>query len=251
VSFSVGIGTNKTVARIASRVKKPAGQVVVPNGQEASFLSPLPVGWLEGIGPEMRETLELAGVQTMGALARAPLDALQLALGRQALRWQRRAQGVDEDPVRPRVAEGPRWRESVEFPEEAWEEQRILLELRKLLERLMTRVRAQGVEMRRLTLALRYTDREESEHSLTLGQPTDLESDVEPYIEGLLRAAWKRRVRLRMVALLASRIYSPTPQLSLFAEPKKESGALRRLAVTVDALRLKYGVEVIQRGVKS
>lgn len=248
VSFSAGIASNKTVARIASRMRKPAGQMIVPPGQEATFLAPLPVGWLEGIGAETRETLELAGVRALGALARAPLDALQLALGRQALRWQRRAQGVDEEPVRPRSANAPRWREITEFPEEAWDEPLILATLRSMLERLMARVRQENVEARRLTLLLRYTDREESAHSFTLAHPTDLEADFEPSLAALLRAAWKRRVRLRAVFLSAGKIYRPSAQLSLFAEPKRESGALRRLAVTMDSLRRKYGETVIRRG---
>jgi DNA polymerase-4 len=251
VTFSAGIGANKTVARIASRMRKPAGQYVVPAGSEALFLAPMPVRWLEGIWTETRETLELAGVRTLGALARAPLDALQLALGRQALRWQRRAQGVDEDPVQPRQAQGPRWKETAVFPEEEWEEARITFVLRNLLEKLMARVREHGVEARQITLGLRYTDREETAHSITLAHPSDLECDFEPLLPALLHDAWKRRVRLRMVSLSASRIYAPTAQLSLFAETKRESGELRRLAVAVDHLRQKYGVEVIRRGIKS
>jgi len=248
ISFSAGIASNKTAARIAARLRKPAGQVEVPLGGEGAFLAPLPVGWLEGLGGDMIETLELAGVRTLGSLARAPLDALELALGKHALRWQRRAQGVDEEPVRPRSASAPRWREAVEFPEEAWEEPRILAAIKKRLETLLERARREGVEARRLTLGLVYTDRGESSQSLTLAQPTDLECDFEPSLPALLRAAWRRRVRLRGLTVTLSGIYQPSQQLSLFPEPKRESGALRRLAAAIDDLRKKYGENVIRRG---
>lgn len=251
VSVSAGIASNKTVARMAARWRKPAGQVIVPAGSERAFLAPFPVSWLEGIGEEARQTLELAGVRTLGALARAPLDALQLAVGRQALGWQRRAQGVDEDPVLPRSQNAPRWREVEEFAEEAWDEQLLLLKLRKLLERLMARARRENLEARRLTLTLRYIDREEASHSLTLTRPSNLELDFEPLLPGLLSTAWRRRVRLRAVALTLSRIYRPSPQLELFAEPKRASGALGRLAAAIDALRRRYGEHVISKGLSA
>jgi DNA polymerase-4 len=248
ISFSAGIAGNKTAARIAARLRKPAGQVEVPHGKEGVFLAPLPIGWLDGLGAEGIETLKLAGVCTLGALARAPLDALELALGKRALRWQRRAQGVDEEPVRSRSAGAPRWREAVEFPEEAWEESAILASLKKRLETLLARARSERVEARKLTLTLVYTDRDESRHTLTLAHPTDLECDFESSLPSLLRSAWRRRVRLRAFSLTLGGLYQPSLQLSLFPEPKRESGALRRLAVAIDDLRKKYGEKAIRRG---
>lgn len=248
VSISTGIAANKTVARIASRLRKPNGAVTVAPGKEASFLAPLPIHWLDGIAYATRDTLELAGVRTLGALALAPIDALELALGRDALKFQRRAQGVDETPVRPRDATQAHWRESLDFPEEVWDEPLILRSMQLLLDRLMASVRRQQVEARRLTLLLRYTDREESSASLSLSHPSDLDTDFLPLLPSLLSTAWRRRVRLKALTLSVGRIYQPSAQLSLFAEPKRESGALHRLAVTMDSLRRRYGEGVIRRG---
>ena len=237
VSISTGLGGNKTVARIASRLRKPGAQIAVPRGGEAAFLSPLPLHWLPGLGDELRATLEIAGMRTIGQLAHAPLDALQLAAGRTALTLQRRAQGIDEDPVRPKPAADPTWREFIEFDEDVWDEPQLIATLRKLLERLMTRVRAAGIEIRRLTLALRYTDRGESERTLTLSEPTALEIDIEPSLPGLLRGAWTRRVRLRAMTLRASRIYQPSAQLSLFGQPTARRPEALALAQAIDRLR--------------
>jgi nucleotidyltransferase/DNA polymerase involved in DNA repair len=248
ISISTGLGGNKTVARIASRLRKPAAQMAVPRGGEAVFLSPLPLRWLPGVGDELRATLEIAGVRTIGQLAHAPLDALQLAVGRNALALQRRAQGVDEDPVRPKPAADPTWREFVEFEEDVWDEPQLLATLRKLLERLMTRVRAAGIEIRRLTLSLRYTDRDESERSLMLAEPTALELDIEPSLPGLLRGAWTRRVRLRAMTLRASRLYQPSPQLTLFGPPAARRPEALALACAIDRLRKVYGEGIVNRG---
>ena len=237
VSISTGLGGNKTVSRIASRLRKPGAQITVPGGEEAAFLSPLPLRWLPGLGDELRATLEIAGVRTVGQLAHAPLDALQLAVGRNALALQRRAQGIDEDPVCPKPAADPTWREFIEFDEDVWDEPQLLATLRKLLERMMTRVRAAGIEIRRLTLTLRYTDRDESERTLTLNEPTALEIDIEPSLASLLRGAWTRRVRLRAMTLRASRIYQPSAQMSLFGQPTARRPEALALAQAIDRLR--------------
>jgi len=246
VSLSAGLGTNKTVARIAARLRKPGAQLAVPPGGEAAFLAPLPVGWLAGVGADTRATLEVAGLPTVGDLARAPIDALQLVLGRGALPLQRRAQGVDEEPVRPKSPEDQGRRETAEFGEDIWEEPLVLGTLRAMLERLMARVRAEGVEARRLTLALRYTDREESERSVNLPEPSGLETDFLPCLPDLLRTAWSRRVRLRAVTLRAGRIYRPSPQLSLFAGEGHANGVMLQRAI--DALRRAYGESAVIRG---
>jgi DNA polymerase-4 len=246
VSLSAGIATNKTVARIAARLRKPGAQLTVAPGGEAGFLAPLPVGWLPGVGREMRSTLEVAGLVTLGDLAHAPLDALALVLGRDALRLQRRAQGVDEEPVRPKPEEDQSRRETLEFAEDVWEEPVVQAKLKFMLESLMARIREEGVEVRRLTLALRYTDREEAERSVNLPEPTALDTDFLPCLPDLLRSAWSRRVRLRAVTLRAGRVYRPSPQLALFSEEGQAKGL--PLQVTIDRLRRIFGPSAVIRG---
>jgi DNA polymerase-4 len=245
VSLSAGLATNKTVARVAARLRKPGAQLVVPPGREAEFLAPLGVGWLPGVGGELRSTLEVAGIATVGDLARAPIDDLALVAGRGALTLQRRAQGVDEEPVRSMPAVDPNRKETAEFSEDIWEEPRVLEMLKGMIERLMARVRASQIEVRRLTLALRYTDREESERSVNLAEPTALETDLFPHLPELLRSAWGRRVRLRAVTLRVGRVYRPSPQLELFGEGHASGVPLQ---LTIDRLRRAFGESAVMRG---
>ncbi|MCC7176275.1 MAG: DNA polymerase IV [Bryobacterales bacterium] len=246
VSLSAGLATNKTVARIAARLRKPGAQLVVPPGGEAGFLAPLGVGWLPGVGGELRSTLEVAGIATVGDLARAPVDDLALIAGRGALALQRRAQGVDEEPVRPKPADDPCRKETTEFAEDVWETPRVLETLKVMLERLMARVRAGGIEVRRLTLALRYTDREESERSVNLAEPTALETEFFLRLPELLRSAWSRRVRLRAVTLRVGRVYRPSPQLGLFSEDRPAGGL--PLQAAIDRVRRMFGESAVMRG---
>lgn len=249
VSLSTGIAANKLVSRLAARAGKPGGRIVVPAGRERAFLAPLPVEALPGLNRELLEALELAGIRTLGQLASAPVDALGAVLGRRALPLVRQAQGVADEPVGARgrsPEEG--WTERVEFPEDAWEERLLLAALRGMLERVMAQVRAAGVEVRRLTLELRYTDRAESRCSLDLPEPSCTEDDALPRLPGLLRDAWTRRVRIRAMTLRAGRVYRPGAQLELFDADPGERERRRRVAAVLDALRGRFGPRALVRG---
>ncbi len=103
---SIGVGTSKTVAKIASDREKPGGLVVVAPGEEAAFLGPLPIRLLPGVGPRGEARLQAAGVKTIGDLAALGDDALPLlAAGRTGRELRRRARGDDPRTVDPEPAE--------------------------------------------------------------------------------------------------------------------------------------------------
>jgi len=249
VSISTGIAANKLVSRLAARAGKPGGRIVVPPGRERAFLSPLPAAALPGLSREALEALDLAGIRTIGQLAAMPLEALGAVLGRRALPVLRQAQGVADEPVgvrRKSAEEG--WSERIEFPEDVWQEPLLLAALRGMLERVMAQVRAAGVEVRRLTLELRYTDRAESRYSLDLPEPSCTEDDALPQLPALLERAWTRRVRIRAMTLAAGRIYRPGAQMELFAMRAEERERRRRVAALLDGLRARFGPDALVRG---
>ena len=79
---SVGVATNKLVAKVASDLRKPDALVIVPPGEEAEFLAPLPVTRLWGVGPRVRQALADYGVTTIGQLAAVPDETLRRRFGR-------------------------------------------------------------------------------------------------------------------------------------------------------------------------
>lgn len=248
VSISTGVAANKMVARLAARVCKPGGHMVVAAGRERLFLAPLPAAALPGLDREAAAALEVAGIRTIGQVAAMPLEALAAVVGRRALPVIRRAQGVAEEPVAPRRQTGEGWSERVEFAEDVWDEQVLLATLRRMLERLLAGVRAAGVEARRLALGLRYTDRAESRYSVDLSEPSALEDDMLPLLPRLLAGAWTRRVRLRALTLSACRVYRPGAQLELFAPAGAEGEKRRKLAAVLDLVRRQHGARAVMRG---
>jgi DNA polymerase-4 len=96
---SFGVATNKLVAKIATNVGKPRGLIVVPPGQEAAFLAPLPMDMLWGAGPKTRARLAELGLRTIGDIAAWPAADLERRLGAAGLDLARHARGQDDRPV--------------------------------------------------------------------------------------------------------------------------------------------------------
>src|SRR5579883_3359891 len=96
ITVSEGIGINKLVSQIASKLNKPAAFAEVRPGQEIPFLHPLPNKWLPGIGPKTAVRLNSAGLACIGQIAGTPLDMLSLLMGSMARTMRDYANGIDE-----------------------------------------------------------------------------------------------------------------------------------------------------------
>jgi len=99
LSVSVGISSNKMLAKQVSDWAKPEGVTVLWPEQVAERLSPRPVGDLYGVGPRLASRLTRMGVDTIGALATMPIARLRDEIGQAAATLARRARGQDDGPV--------------------------------------------------------------------------------------------------------------------------------------------------------
>lgn len=95
ISCSIGLGSSKSVAKVASNMEKPHGITVVWPGTEAQFLAPLPVGEMSGVGPVAQRRLKQFGIRTLRDLAAADEAALQGVFGKNAQLMRDRARGID------------------------------------------------------------------------------------------------------------------------------------------------------------
>ncbi len=97
--ISIGVGCSKSIAKLASDLSKPDGCLIVKPGTEASFLQPLPVGRISGVGPHTRERLERLGLSTVGQLASADPADLERTFGKHGRQLWMLANGQDDRPV--------------------------------------------------------------------------------------------------------------------------------------------------------
>ncbi|MEM7518003.1 MAG: DNA polymerase IV, partial [Planctomycetota bacterium] len=99
--LTIGVGTNKILARLAGKLAKPGGIAEIWPGAEEAFLRHLPVEHLPGVGHRITPLLERFGVQTVGQLRLASRELLFASFGSNGLQLFDRARGIDTDPVEP------------------------------------------------------------------------------------------------------------------------------------------------------
>lgn len=249
ISVSEGIGSNKLVSQIASKLRKPAALVQVLPNQERSFLRPLPVRWLPGIGPKGSERLHRAGLTRIGQVAATDVDCLALLVGAMAPQLRRFAHGEDDSPLQPQQAPAKSYSQQTTFEEDLTREDLAEATLRRMADELAQHLRRDGKMARTVTVKLKYNDFAQHQASESLQEPTDLETDLYGRLRSLLRHAWRRRVSLRMVSLRLSNLYDAVvrPELLLELEPVP-SGAYRHLARALDEVRERRGRYAVMRG---
>ena len=249
ISVSEGIGANKLVSQIASKLHKPAAFKYVPPGQEVPFLHPLPNRWLPGVGPKTAERLNAAGLALIRQVAATPLDWLSLLVGGAAPQLRQFAQGIDERPLVPVNVPAKTYSQQQTFTQDQTDEPYLEAVMQRMADDLFAQARADGKSVRTLTVKVRYNDFAEDQVSESLTEPTDLETDVYGRLTRMLRRAWRRRVSLRLVSLKLSNLYDGSFGLELPLDRAiQQRDARRRLADIVDDLRRQHGHDVVLRG---
>ena len=182
LTVSVGIGSGKTIAKIASDLQKPDGLVVVPVGGEADFLAPLAVGKLVGVGPKSATRLHDEGVDTIGQLAAMPDAWFTRHFGRRGPAIRERARGIDHDPVETSQEAKSISAESTfaaDLPGNTDTERAELLEIvERHSERVTRSLAVKGLAGRTVTVKLRLSDYTTFTRQTTLPSATDDEAIV-------------------------------------------------------------------------
>src|SRR6202162_5948146 len=238
---SVGVASNKFVAKVASDLRKPDGLVVVEPGGEAEFLAPLPVSRLWGVGRVTGVELEGMGIRTIGQLALTPAANLRARFGKPAPDLLALARGLDDRAVEPDAQPKSMGAEET-FERDTRDVEVLRATLRGQSERVARELRAEGYAGRTVTLKLRFAD-----FSTITRAHTD-----DPTQDGL--AIFRRadalfgRVRLaqavRLIGLSVSGLgLAGEGQLSLL-----EPDALRRerVARAVDRLAERFGETAVR-----
>jgi len=248
LTASMGLASNKLVAKIASGLEKPRGFVVVPPGREAEFLAPLPVEKLWGVGEVTAESLHEMSVSTIAQLAQLPAALLEARFGRRGRDLRRQAKGMDDSPVVVEREEKSLSRETT-FAQDVGDRQVLRKKLLILSESVAQQLRKRGLRGRTVKLKLRYSDFQTFTRQVTMRIPTDLEQVIFDQAARLLDRSWDSKRKVRLIGVGVTNFDIEVRQLSLFDQPGDERiEKLRRLSQSVDRIREKYGDEAIRRG---
>ncbi len=241
---SVGAAATKFVAKLASGRAKPDGLLIVPETETLRFLHPQPITALWGVGAASAQRLERLGLNTIGDVADAPLDALTRALGPAgAGHLNALANGRDPRSVSPERAEKTIGHE-VTFERDVAEQSVIDREFLRLADRVSERLRAGGWVARTLSIKLRFGDFETITRSQTLPEPTDVAQRVATEARALYAASPVVGRGLRLIGVRASTLL-PTGTVARGLwdddEPWREAEG------AIDALAERFGSGTVQR----
>ena len=241
LTASVGVATTKLVAKIASDLRKPDGLVVVPPGEEAAFLAPLPIRRLWGVGEQTRVVLAEHGVRTIGDLAVLPVDVLVRRLGAHGATLHERARGIDPSPVTGEAAAKSVSHEHT-FDIDTADVEVIERTLLALSEGVASRLRAGGVRASTVQVKVRDSGFHTVTRQRTLPEPTDLADPIFRTALELVRPEVRGR-RIRLLGVGAHGLGEPT-QMGLFAT---EDPRRRKAVEAQDEIRRKYGSRALTR----
>jgi DNA polymerase-4 len=245
VTISQGVARTKLLCQIASKLHKPNGLTVIPAVEQAelAFLHPLPVKWLPGIGEVAARLFEAAGIIRIGQVAEMPLDWLGELVGSAAREVRDFARNIDERRVEPTRPEALSYGHQETFAEDQMDAGKVLATLCRLADEAFVRLRDDGKQARTVTVKIRYTDMDEHQGQMSLPEPTDVEMQIYPLLSRLLDRLWDRRVRIRMVQVKLSNVYSGFSQMDLFGVKQKQ----RDLALACQAIRERFGTKAMMR----
>lgn len=241
---SFGVATNKLVAKIATNVGKPNGLVVVPPGEEAAFLARLPLERLWGVGPKMRAQLAALGMKTVGDLAAWPEDDLARRFGEWGRALARHSKGLDDRPVETDYAAKQISSETT-FARDVSDGEFLRRKFLALAEEVAAGLRRDGLAARTVKIKVRWPPFETLTRQTTLAQPTDLDDEIYQAAWGLFQKVWTPGKHVRLIGVGATNLMESARQLEMFDQDDRARAA--KVARVVDALREKYGWEVVKR----
>ena len=242
---SVGIAGCKVVAKVASDLSKPDGLLEVPAGEERSFLAPLPVVQLPGVGKKSERVLRGLGINTIGQLAALPLGILKSHFGIAGVIIHNHANGIDERKVEPPGEARSISRETT-FGRDTSDSSLLSATLRYLSEKVGSALRRQGKQAGCITLKLRYADFTTITRQQTLSQAGDSDQIIFDTGCKLLKkelSAEKQAVRL--IGIGVSSLVESGRQLDMLDASDMR---LKKLDMAIDRIRQKYGFTAIQTG---
>jgi len=263
---SIGIASNKLVAKIATEVgksvalreirargevKPPNALTIVPLGEEASFLAPLPADMLWGVGPKTSARLTELGIYTIGDMAKWPESELIRMFGENGRDLARHSRGVDDRPITTEH-ETKSISQEITYSRDVRDDDVLQKTLHEMSAEVGKQLRQNNLAGKTIKLKLRWPDFTTLTRQTTLSSPTDQDEEIERAALELLRSVRKPYQAVRLIGVGVTGLGQPLRQLGLWDTSETvvqmNSERDRKLQEVLEELQDKYGKHVIKRG---
>ncbi len=239
---SIGIGSNKMIAKIASQLAKPLGIVEVKAGTEQEFLSELLISAIPGVGGKSEERLNLLGAKKIKHLVRLGPELLERHFGKMGRELYDRARGIADAEVISEAELPKSIGKEVTFEQDLYDFAQIEQWLYLLAFKLGIRLRAKGLFAKRLTLKFRSPDFTTWTRTSGLEFATSQDQELMDAALKLLGREKAKAQSLRLLGISASDL-GLTRQAGLFGEEDRQKR--ERLMKALDHAREQFGFDAI------
>ena len=246
LTASVGIASNKSIAKIASDLQKPDGLTICPFGDEKKFLSPLPVSRLWGAGKKTVEYLHSLGLNTIGDVAELPLETLEMKLGKHGTHLWLLANGIDDREVETEW-EIKSISEELTFEKDTDDIELLEKTVLDLSDQVAHRCRGENKCGRTITLKIRLEGFETHTRSMTLQNPVNDMFSIRDAAMELLRKFDRKRKKVRLLGVKISNFTNipvESSQQNLFLFPHENTREIQKknkIESVLDALQNEFG----------
>ncbi len=238
---SYALASNKLISKVATNEVKPNGMLEIGPGKEKSFLAPLSIAKLPGIGKETAYKLVRRGVETIRTLSEIPMEMLEAMLGKTGLELWRKANALDDSPIVP-------YREQRSIStERTFETDTINLrflhaELTRLTESIGFELRRQDKLTGCLTVKLRYSNFDTVARQKTIDF-TNADHVLLQTAREIFDKLYDRRLLIRLLGIRFTRLIPGNYQISLYEDTQEHI----RLYQSIDSIKRQFGEHAVFR----
>jgi DNA polymerase-4 len=244
---SIGIGSSRLIAKICSDLAKPNGMLAVEPGAEATFLAPLDIAKVPGVGKVTQESFRKRGIHRIGQLAELSEQYLEETWGKIGLALAGKSRGLDAGSwFEGEIGDGGNPKSvshETTFSEDTIDD--VLLEstLAKLSQLVGRRLREYGLYGNTVQLKYRYSDFSTYTRARTLDEATALDTVIFETAKSLFHQNWKRGRPIRLLGVHVGSLQEREGQLNLLQDTQKKKWG--RALKAADSLRDRFGESAV------
>jgi DNA polymerase-4 len=240
--ISYALAGNKLISKVATNEGKPNAEMWVVWGQEKSFLAPLSIAKMPGVGKETAFLLLKMGVETIKVLSEIPMEMLSNLLGKNGLSLWRKAQGIDESPVVPYHEQKSISTETT-FQQDTIDIEFLHTQLARMTEQISFQLREENKLTGCVTVKLRYSNFDTVTKQKTIAF-TAADHKLQKVVKELFNKLYERRMLVRLVGIRFSHLVPGNDQINMFEDTEQ----MVQLYQAIDSIKHQYGERLVVRG---
>ncbi len=239
--ISWALAGNKLISKVATNEGKPNAEMCVAWGQEKSFLAPLSVAKMPGVGKETAFLLLKMGVETIKVLSEIPVEMLSNLVGKNGVSLWHHAQGMDETPVVPYHEQKSISTETT-FQQDTIDLDLLHAQLIRMTEKIAFQLREENKLTGCVTVKLRYSNFDTVTRQKTIAF-TAADHKLIKVVRELFDALYERRMMVRLIGIRFTHLVPGNDQINMFEDTEH----MVQLYQAIDSIKHQYGERFVGR----